>query len=191
MHVFVDASEVAFSAVCFLRIVMTEDDVNVSFIIGKTRCAPVKFLSIPRLELQAAVLGVRLHNTVKKSHNFKITKSMFWSDSKTVLHWINDDSRKYKTFVANRIGEILDSTSPNQWNWISSSQNVADDATRDKHPFVFECNRRRITGPDWLKMNEADWPHQPSVLEVTDELELQPLKNTILVVQENVFKLSI
>lgn len=126
-----DSSEVAFSAVCYLRVISYDKEVFVSFIIGKTKCAPVKFLSTPRLELQAALLGVRLHNTGIESHRFTVSKSVFWSDSKTVLHWLKENKRKYKTFVANRVGEILESTTPAQWNWVSTYHNVADDGTRD------------------------------------------------------------
>lgn len=185
LHTFVDSSEVAFSAVCYLRVVSLENGITVSFVIGKTKCAPVKYLSIPRLELQAALLGVRLHNTVLNSHRFKISRSIFWSDSKTVLHWICDDKRKYKTFVANRVGEILDSTNPTQWNWVSTHQNAADDATRDSYPPEFIVSRRWVNGPEWLAEEECHWPHQPQEI-IPDEkdLELQPIKHVMMMTHQ-------
>ncbi len=121
LHVFVDASEAAFAAVAYIRL-KTFDKFEVIFVSGKTKCAPQKMLSVPRLELQGAVLGVRLKNTIVDAHDFKITKFYFWSDSSTVVQWIQSDSRKYKPFVAHRVAEILESTDINHWRWIPSNQ---------------------------------------------------------------------
>ena len=127
--VFVDASEQAFAAVAYFRFAR-EDEVQVTQVMAKARVAPVKQLTIPRLELQAAVLGVRLAATIKASHTIRIDESLFLSDSKTVLAWINSSNSKLPSFVASRIGEILDSTSPREWFHVGSIDNVADDGTK-------------------------------------------------------------
>lgn len=90
----------------------------------------MKGTSIPRLELQAAVLGARLAEAVQDSLEIEIKERTFWSDSQSVLHWIKSDSKKYKQFVANRISEIHDLTKPEEWKWISTDSNPADLATR-------------------------------------------------------------
>ncbi|XP_062698812.1 uncharacterized protein LOC109398619 [Aedes albopictus] len=101
LHVFVDASEKGFAAVAFLR--FEEDGIVECALIGaKTRVAPLRFVSIPRLELQAAVIGARLANDVMETHKLKPSQRFFWSDSRDVLCWLNSDHRRYSQFVAVR-----------------------------------------------------------------------------------------
>ena len=101
LHVFRDASEKRFGAVCYARCVFKDGRTEVAFVMAKTRVAPLKQLSIPRLELQAALLAVRLADTIKKELILRISKTVFWSDSKTVLLYIQNESRRFHTFVAN------------------------------------------------------------------------------------------
>jgi len=129
MHIFVDASQAAFAAVAYLR-VLSPTKVDVAFVIGKTRLAPKKLISIPRLELQAAILGVRLNRVIQEHLKLPIKDILFWSDSKTVLQCIFSRARKLQLFVGHRIAEILASTTSSQWNWVPSSLSTADAATR-------------------------------------------------------------
>lgn len=128
-HTMVDANETAFSAVCYIRLLYENETTAVSFVAAKTKAAPLKYLSIPRMELQAALLGLRLTSSFRDLHSFKINKQYFWSDSKTVLFWIKYEKRRYRQFVANRISEILESSSPDEWYWVQSQSNAADDST--------------------------------------------------------------
>ena len=77
----------------------------------------MRHLSIPRLELQAAVMAVRLRNQIVKEHEMKISSCSFWSDSTTVLQWIHSSHRKQQVFVANRVAEILDTTAEETCQW--------------------------------------------------------------------------
>ncbi|XP_075162909.1 uncharacterized protein LOC142235544 [Haematobia irritans] len=129
LHTFVDASKDAYAAVCYFRLKQNEHIVC-SLISAKSRVAPMKITSVPRLELMAALIGARLSKFICDNHEIVISKKYFWSDSKTVLSWINSDHRKYNQFVAFRITEILEITSASDWNWVCSSDNVADDATK-------------------------------------------------------------
>ncbi|KXJ69579.1 hypothetical protein RP20_CCG026532 [Aedes albopictus] len=87
-------------------------------------------LTIPRFELQAAVLGSRLLNSVIENHDLQVSKRVLWTDSRTVLAWINSDHRKYHQFVGFRVAEILSTTGVDEWRWIPTKSNVADLATK-------------------------------------------------------------
>ncbi|XP_020615567.1 uncharacterized protein LOC110053651 [Orbicella faveolata] len=108
LHVFADASEMGFGAVCYARYSLPNGTIKVSFVMARNRVAPLKQLSILRLELQAAVLAVRLYCVVKQELTVIIKDTIFWSDSKTVLQYIANESRRFHTFVANRVSEIYD-----------------------------------------------------------------------------------
>ena len=118
MHTFCDASQKAYSALAHWRFVYKNGDIHTSIILSKSRVAPLKPTTIPRLELQAAVLGVRVAKMIMSEHQFHVKKRVFWSDSQTVLQWIKSDSRTYKTFVMNRLGEINDETNVVEWKWV-------------------------------------------------------------------------
>jgi len=159
LHVFCDASEQAFAAVAYMRITLP-DRVDVAFLIGKTRVAPLRPISIPRLELQAAVMGARLASSLKNYHSIKFDETYLWSDSRTVLCWIRSDVRKYKQFVAHRVGEILETTEVGSWRWIPTTANVADDATRDVKPAELNSTSRWLLGPSFLHHPEHEWPKE-------------------------------
>ncbi|XP_036343347.1 uncharacterized protein LOC118752549 [Rhagoletis pomonella] len=186
VHMFVDASQVAFAAVGYLR-ALHEGNVDVSFVMGEPRTAPTKLMSIPRLELQSAVLGTRLFKLFQESHELTIERAVFWSDSPTVLQWIHSSQRKYKAFVSHSISEILTSTAPKQWRWVPTAQNTADAATRPSCPPIFDINNRWVKGPDFLMYHEQYWPTltlQPESVvpeEITTEaiLLVQPCNSVI------------
>ena len=107
LHELADASEHTMCAVAYLRSKPKEYSADLAFVIGKCRVAPMRHLSIPRLELQAAVMAVRLKEQIVKEHETKIHSCNFWSDSTTVLQWIHSSHRKQQVFVENRVAEIL------------------------------------------------------------------------------------
>lgn len=108
---------------------------NCTFIASKSRVAPIKHLSMPRLELTAALLGARLAKSIQGELTYSISKIVFWSDSMTVLSWVRSSSRNIKgQFVAFRVSEIQDITDINNWRHVPTKMNVADDATRWKIP---------------------------------------------------------
>jgi len=128
-----------------------DDDVQVSFVSARTKCAPMRTMTIPRLELQAAVLGTRLMNTVKEEHSVVITDLVLWTDSKTVLRWIGSTHRRYKQFVGNRVAEILESSKVSQWRWVPTADNAADDATRSQKGVDLSQESRWLRGPAFLR----------------------------------------
>lgn len=160
LHTFVDASETAFAAVSFLRFTSGEQ-VECLIVASKTRVAPLKFQSIPRLELQAAVLGIRLAQSITEALSIRFKKRYFWSDSRDVICWINSDHRRFSPFVAHRVSEILDTTETSEWFWIPTKLNVADDATKWTTQPDLSSSSRWFRGPDFLWQSEEEWPAQP------------------------------
>jgi len=130
LHTFVDASSQAIGAVVYSRNVDSNSIVKTKFIAAKSKVAPLKSVTIPRLELMAANLGLKLAKSVCSALNSDIKNMTFWSDSMNVLWWIRGPSRKYKPFVANRVGEIQSETETKQWRYVSTSENPADLASR-------------------------------------------------------------
>ena len=168
LHVFADASEDAMCAVAYLRSMPKEYSADLAFVIGKCQVAPMRHLSIPRLEPQAAVMAVRLKEQIVKEHESKIHSCNFWTDSTTVLQWIHSSHRKQQVFVANRVAEILDTTNVSQWNHVSGINNPADIGTRAIN--VDELKRSEwLTGPAWLKQRENEWPEQLNLTIASDE----------------------
>lgn len=172
LHIFVDAGEPAYATVAYFRI---EDRYGVEccFIGGRTKVAPLKPLSIPRMELQAAVLGARFRNSTLKNHTLSVSRTVLWSDSSTVLSWLKSDLRKYNQYVGARVSEILETTMLPEWRWIPSKMNPADDATKWKGSFDLDMNSRWFKGPDFLLQAEEFWPTIEVTQDETEE-ELRP-----------------
>ncbi|XP_055632470.1 uncharacterized protein LOC129772961 [Toxorhynchites rutilus septentrionalis] len=168
LHTFVDASLSGFAAVVYLRFEQGSN-VECAIVGAKTRVAPLKFLSVPRLELQAAVIGVRLADRITKSLSYTINRRFFWSDSRDVLCWIQSDHRRYSQFVAARISEILETTEMTDWRYIGTKENVADDATKwERLPDLTEGSRW-FKGPSFLGESSASWPADPYRVSSTSE----------------------
>ncbi|XP_062714304.1 uncharacterized protein LOC134291053 [Aedes albopictus] len=172
LHTFVDASEAGFAAVLYLRF-SDGEAVECILVTAKTRVAPLKFQSIPRLELQAAVLGSRLAQTIIDSMSIQAGRRYFWTDSRDVLCWINSDHRRFTQFVAHRVSELLDTTEAAEWRWVPTKENVADDATKWQGRPDLTAGSRWFNGPEFLRRSERNWPEQPQFNKYTQE-ELRP-----------------
>jgi hypothetical protein len=162
LHIFGDASEMGFGAVSYARFVYPDRSADVKFLISKSRVAPLKFMTIPRLELNAAVLAARLGAQVQKKHDINFTRTFYWSDSTTVLSWVKSRSCRFNNYVGNRVGEILETSSPGDWNYVPTADNPADDASRGLDPSEFDMQHRWFLGPEFLKHSE-NWPSLPTL----------------------------
>ncbi|XP_046643169.1 uncharacterized protein LOC124328443 [Daphnia pulicaria] len=162
LHVFADASESAFGAIAYFRFDHPEG-VKMAFIMAKTRVAPVKYVSIPRLELCAALLAARLAASIKVKIRQKIDQITFWSDSTTVLRWINSSHYRFHIYVGNRIGEILELSDAHQWRYVPTAQNPADDVSRGIAAAEFSTNHRFYKGPSFLYNPPESWPSFPDL----------------------------
>ena len=152
---FGDSSQDVFSAVAFLRgkvISGNDRSTELAFVFGKTRVAPMKSLTIPKLELQAALLSARLRNEVQRALTLQIEKTFMWTDITTVLQWLHS-LEKQPVFVANRVAEILELTTADEWYHVQSADNPADAGTRDLSAKAL-LHSSWITGAKFLKTNE-------------------------------------
>ncbi|UYV84339.1 hypothetical protein LAZ67_X001892 [Cordylochernes scorpioides] len=161
VHTFVDASQEAFSAVTYLRVETRNGNITTILFGPKARVAPLKKLTISKLELQGCVLGTRFAVLLRSELRLpKVDREVFWSDSKTVLAWIRSEAGRYKEFVANRVGEIQEATKGTDWRWVPTSENPADIATRFETEISFEPTDMWYTGPEFLKRPEEEWPKE-------------------------------
>ncbi|KAL0871500.1 hypothetical protein ABMA27_005218 [Loxostege sticticalis] len=172
LHVFCDASEHAYVAVAYWRLVLPDKTVQVSFICSKSRVAPLTPVTISRLELQAATVAARLATSICDAHKFKPSRRFLWTDSKNVLGWLRSDARSFLPFVAHRLADILELSSLDEWRWVPTALNVADDATRQKSDADLK-NSRWIEGPVFLKSPQYDWPVEPHNTRLNKD-ELKP-----------------
>ena len=134
LHVFADASAQAYAATVYLRSINNKGNIKSSFVIAKSRLAPLNMntLSIPKLELYAAVIAARLKTTVISELTFKHHSVYIWSDSKTVLRYIKNEHKHFPRHVMHRVNEIREITSSKDWYYIPSELNIADICTRPK-----------------------------------------------------------
>ncbi|XP_013419027.1 uncharacterized protein LOC106179805 [Lingula anatina] len=160
LHFFSDASETAYGTVAYLRTVC-KDRVHCCLLMAKSRLAPIKKVTIPRLELMAATLSVKLNHVILKHIDFRVSESVFWTDSATVLRYITNEGNRYKTFVANRVAVIREGSQPNQWHYVDSKSNPADDVSRGQTADQLLHNKRWKEGPSFLRKNEEQWPSLP------------------------------
>ena len=149
MHGFADASKQAYAAVIYLRIVH-ENKVHVSLLVAKTRVAPLKTISIPRLELCVAHLLAKLAKHIIEIVPIDIQSVHLWSDSTDVLCWLKDRPSRWPVFVANRCAEILTLLPSAFWHKVQSLENPADVASRGIEPSLYQEFHLWWHGPEWL-----------------------------------------
>ena len=110
LHHFADASDHGNGTVSYLRLGNQDKGIQLSFMLDKARVASLKQTTIPRLKLNAAVLAVKIDNMLGKELSLQLEDSCFWTDSQTVLKYINNDTKRFHTFVANRVASIREVT---------------------------------------------------------------------------------
>ena len=163
LHGFSDASEDAYAGAVYLRIEYSTRRVHVSLVTSKTKVAPIKRLSIPRLELCGAQILTRLLCRTKHVLKIPIDSIFAWTDSTVVLGWLSGNPRRFKTFVGNRVSAIIDLLPPERWRHVAGLQNPADCASRGLFPTQLKEHELWWEGPQWLQMEPSTWPEQPNL----------------------------
>jgi len=173
VHVFCDASDVGYGAVGYLR-VTTNGHTSCHFLMGKSRVAPKKVATVPRMELVAAVLAVKLTRHLVKELKYSVSSAFIWTDSMIVLYYLKNTSSRFTTFVANRVRYILENSSEYYWKHVPSELNPADVASRGARTLQARGMKLWLKGPEFLSHDETEWPvGQPLVLETTENIEVK------------------
>lgn len=115
LHHFTDASEDGYGAVTYLLLHNAHYQVHSAIVMGKSRIAPLKTVSIPRMELTAATMASRMDTLWRKELHMQLHDSIFWRDSTSVLKYIKNETSRFRIFVANRVSEILKLSQASQW----------------------------------------------------------------------------
>uniref|UniRef100_A0A182X947 DUF5641 domain-containing protein n=1 Tax=Anopheles quadriannulatus TaxID=34691 RepID=A0A182X947_ANOQN len=167
IHGFSDASMKAYGACLYMKSVSEDGNVSVNLLCSKSRVAPLanskrqKNVTLPRLELSAALLLCHLWQKVKDSLKHEYS-CFYWVDSTIVLHWINSSPSRWKPFVANRVSEIQHLTEPRHWNHVPGDQNPADIISRGMMPSQLQESCLWWHGPEWLSQPSNTWKlHHP------------------------------
>ena len=177
LHHFCDASSEAYGTVSYLRIIDVRGGIHCVFAFGKSRLSPIKELSIPRLELCAAVLAVQVNEMLVRELNISFENITYWTDSTIVLAYINNNEKRFHTFVANRLSIIHEGSQPNQWRYVNSACNAADDASRGIESEKL-CGRW-LCGPEFLTKSEVEWPVHPNLsIQFDDDPEVKRVKSS-------------
>ena len=168
LHVFCDGSELGYGACAYIRLADEHGKIACSLIMGKSRLAPIKQTSIPRLELSGAVVASRLYGLIKHKLEIDIDNVIFWTDSMIVLGYIKNETRRFKTFVGNRLGQIHKLTSPEQWRHVDTHSNPADLASRGIEAYDLKGLSLWLNGPDFLLKDEGYWPVKRSAPDIDE-----------------------
>ena len=156
LHHFCDGSQLGYGACTYIRAINASGQINVALVASKARLAPIKSQTIPRLELCGAVLAIKLDKQMRRVLDIPVVSSTFWTDSTIVLSYLHNDSKRYKVFVANRVSEIRQNSTPSQWRHVSGDDNPADVLSRGC--CVSDMPQIWFHGPSFLSDYKSNWP---------------------------------
>lgn len=140
---------------------------------ARSRVAPKRQQSVPRLVLCAALTGAQLSSLIHRELTPNITETYLWTDSTTVLTWLTSEFCRFKVFVGTSISEIQDLTVSHTWRYVDTENNLADDLTRGKTLAELATPSRWIQGPAFLRSTPHEWPSAPDSVNPADPSELK------------------
>ena len=167
LHHFADASQQAYGACTYVRCVNRYGAVHTQLVMSKNKVTPLKSCTIPRLELQAATLAVKIDSVLRNELHIKIDQSYFWTDSEVVLKYIKNQNKRFHVYVSNRVSRIRESSSPDQWRYVNTAENPADMLTRCTT--ASKLGTKWTEGPAWLRHYKSTWPTADLNLELRND----------------------
>lgn len=156
-HGFSDASEEAYGACLYVRTRDNNGMHHTRLLCAKTRVAPLKGSTIPRLELNGALLLTEIAKRMSEAWSIDVHSFQLWTDSTVVLGWLNNHGKRLKTYVSNRVNQILEITCAQQWKHVRTNENPADMASRGIKPSQLLNNTFWWNGPEWLVKDDQQW----------------------------------
>ena len=170
LHLYADASSSVYAAAAYLRCQYSQGEVSVRLICAKAHVVPVGKTSVPRLELMAAELAVRLRHQVLCAIKVPVDTVWHWTDSTSVLYWLNNDQKRLQMFVYNRVDKIRRGSDLSEWKWVPTAENPADLPTRGISVEQLRREPRWLKGPTFLTKGEEAWPQPPVLIPTSDTL---------------------
>ena len=182
LHIFADGSNTAYGAVGYIRHETENHNAIVNIAMAKSRLTPLSRSSLkttPKIELNAAKLAVILDEKLKSkfANQLSINKTMFWSDSKTVLRYINSDTAHFQPFEANRVAYIRARTDKADWNYVPGEQNPADLLSRGTTNMrKFISDKMWINGPEFLQRHQEKWRNENELVDLSLDMNDPEMK---------------
>lgn len=161
LHHLADASEYAYGSVSYLLMRNSSNKMHCALLMDKSRVAPLRLPTVPRMELTAATVAVKMDGVLRRELQLDLAQSMFWTDSTVVLKYLQNETTRYRTFVANRVSAILKGSDVEQWRHVGTDKNPADCASRGQKVSDFMKNTSWISGPEFLCSPVECWPKSP------------------------------
>lgn len=183
LHGFSDASNLAMAAVVYVRVITSSEDISVTLACAKTKVAPLKKLTIPRLELTAALTLTRLMANTLRALELYNSSIFLWTDSTVTLTWLSSHPSRWKDFVRNRVTAIQELTPSATWRFVPGKENPADCASRGIRANQLKNHSLWWTGPAWLCQSSSAWPMHNS--ESPPEADLEERAGQVLIVSRN------
>ena len=157
LHHFSDARTQGYGQCSYLRLTNHKGHNHCSFVMGKARVALLKPVTAPHLELTAAVVSAKASAQLQQELDYEGVEEVFWTDRKVVLGYIVNETRRFHIFVGNRVQQIQEHSSPDQWHYVDTKSNPADHASRGLNPQGLQKSSW-LTGPAFLWKDECCWP---------------------------------
>ncbi|XP_038077337.1 uncharacterized protein LOC119745185 [Patiria miniata] len=182
LHIYCDASEVAVAAVAYL---VGAEEPRSGFVFGKSKLAPKAGHTVPRLELCAAVLATEISKVICREMDIQPSGVKYYTDSKIVLGYLTNTTRRFHTYVANRVHKVLNFSRPCQWMYVPTGKNPADCGTRPiatqslKHSSWLEGPQQQVPVPTEVTSSEFPLVNPEDDIEIRREVKIQVTKTKL------------